>query len=1036
MATKKVAVIARRKAPASPRPPPPAMADGPAAAAMATPAATLSIVGIGASAGGLEAFEAFFRACPPDTGLAFVLIPHLDPGHVSLLTEILQRCTTLPVVEAHDQTRVEANHVYVIPPNREMAILNGVLQLSMPEMVRGQRMTIDAFLRSLAEDQGERAIGIVLSGTATDGTLGLRAILGSGGICIVQEPSTAKYDGMPSSAINAGYATHILAVEAMPAMLLEIVRQSALRAHTEPVRSDKKQSGISKILLLLRARTGHDFSLYKKSTIGRRIERRMALHNIDDEATYARFLKDTTAEGPLLFRELLINVTSFFRDPEAFVALKQSILPSLLADKPEDYVFRVWVAGCATGEEAYSIAILLLELQDEIRAKQERELNIQIYATDLDDDAVAVARAGHYPPNIAQDITPERLRRFFTMDDTGYKVKKDVRDAVVFAVQNVIQDPPFTKIDLLSCRNLLIYLEPELQNRIIPNFHYALRPNGVLFLSTSESITTRPDLFTAIDRKWKFYRVNHAQAAPHLRVNTALTWNDEKVGHTSHTATALAAGRAQLSRAGNVAALSTNVLLQYYAPAAVTTDRLGNILHVHGDTGRYLRPAPGPMSSNVVEMAREGLQLDLRNAINAASTQAEPTLGREVSVQTNGGFTLVRFTVRAMPREKSGESLLLITFEDVARPAEPAGKAAPATAGRGKRRGAASVESMRIEALERELAYAKENLQATSEEQQASNEELKSTNEELQSTNEELQSANEELETSKEELQSLNEETITVNSELNAKVEQLTVIQNDMKNLLDSISSGTLFLDHSLAIQRYTPAAVQIYRLIGSDVGRPLNDIKSNLDNVDLTADLQSVLDTLIPVEREVQTLDGAWYLARVQPYRTQDNVIEGVVLTFTTVTAFKLATQAAQRAAAELASTQQVATQLARELAEAIVNTISQPLIVLDGALQVVSASHSFYQHFQVKPEDTVGRKIYDLGNGQWNIPDLRQLLEELLPQQKVLEGYVVEHSFPHLGPQRMVLNAQRIVTALGNTELILLAMVAIASADAKETS
>ena len=1036
MATKKVATLARRKAPASPRPPPAAMADGPAAAAMAPSAATIPIVGIGASAGGLEAFEAFFRACPPDTGLAFVLIPHLDPGHVSLLTEILQRCTAMPVVEAHDQTTVEANHVYVIPPNREMAILNGVLQLSMPEMVRGQRMPIDAFLRSLAEDQAERAIGIVLSGTATDGTLGLRAILGSGGICMVQEPSTAKYDGMPSSAINAGYATHILAVEAMPAMLLEIVRQSALRAHAEPIRSDKKQSGISKILLQLRARTGHDFSLYKKSTIGRRIERRMALHNIEDEATYARFLRENPAEAPLLFRELLINVTSFFRDPEAFVALKQTILPSLLADKPEDYVFRVWVAGCATGEEAYSIAILLLELQDEIRAKQERELNIQIYATDLDDDAVAVARVGHYPPNIAQDITPERLRRFFIKDDTGYKVKKDLRDAVVFAVQNLIQDPPFTKLDLLSCRNLLIYLETELQNRLIPNFHYALRPNGVLFLSTSESITNRPDLFTTIDRKWKFYRVNHALAAPNLRAHTDLAWSDDRVGHTSHTAVAMATGKANVSRAGNVAALSTNVLLQYYAPAAVTTDRQGNILHVHGDTGRYLRPAPGPMSSNVVEMAREGLQLDLRNAINAASTQAEPTLSREVSVKTNGGFTLVRFAVRAMPREKSGESLLLITFEDVARPAEPAGKAAPAKPGRGKRSAAASIESMRIEALERELAYSKENLQATSEEQQASNEELKSTNEELQSTNEELQSANEELETSKEELQSLNEETITVNSELNAKVEQLTVIQNDMKNLLDSISSGTLFLDHSLAIQRYTPAAVQIYRLIGGDVGRPLSDIKSNLDNADLTADLQSVLDTLIPVEREVQTLDGAWYLARIQPYRTQDNVIEGVVLTFTTVTAFKLATQVAQRAAAELASTQQAATQLARELAEGIVNSISEPLLVLDGALQVISASHSFYRHFQVKPEETVGHKVYALGSGQWNIPALRQLLEGILPQQQVLDGYVVEHDFPGLGPQRMVLNARRIVTALGNTELILLAMVATASADAKETS
>ena len=476
--------------------------------------------------------------------------------------------------------------------------------------------------------------------------------------------------------------------------------------------------------------------------------------------------------------------------------------------------------------------------------------------------------------------------------------------------------------------------------------------------------------------------------------------------------------------------------MQHYAPAAVTTDRQGNILHVHGDTGRYLRPAPGPISASIVEMAREGLQLDLRNAINAASAQAEPTLGREVSVKTNGGFTLVRFTVRALPREKSGESLLLITFEDVARPAEPAGKAATAKAGRGKRSATASIESMRIEALERELAYSKENLQATSEEQQASNEELKSTNEELQSTNEELQSANEELETSKEELQTLNEETITVNSELNAKVEQLTVIQNDMKNLLDSISSGTLFLDHHLAIQRYTPAAVQIYRLIGGDVGRPLSDIKSNLDNADLTADLQSVLDTLIPVEREVQTLDGAWYLARIQPYRTQDNVIEGVVLTFTTVTAFKLATQTAQRVALELAATQQAATQLARVLAEGIVNTVSEPLLVLNGDLQVISASQSFYEHFQSTAEQTVGRTIFELGNGQWAIPALRELLENILPQNRVMDGYMVEHNFPDIGPQRMVLNARRIVTALGKTEMILLAMVAVTPTGAKETS
>jgi len=999
------------------------------------------IVGIGASAGGLEAFEQFFRACPADTGIGFVLVPHLDPGHVSLLSEILQRSTAMPVLEVIDQAAVAANHVYIIPPNREMEILNGVLQLSLPERVRGQRMPIDGFLRSLADDQAERAIGIVLSGTATDGTLGLRAILGGGGVCMVQEPGSAKYDGMPQSAINAGYATHILPVEEMPAMLVEVTRQLVYRQRVASVAPEKMLSGISKILLQLRSVTGHDFSLYKKSTIARRIQRRMALHAIDDLAVYARLLQGNLAEAKLLFQELLINVTSFFRDPAAFDALKKTILPALWTGKPAGYDFRIWVAGCASGEEAYSIAIVLHELQDAIRAAHEPELNIRIYATDLDDDAIATARAGRYPPNIAQDVTPERLRRFFTKEDVGYKVNKDIRDKVVFAVQNVIKDPPFTKLDFLSCRNLMIYLEAELQNRLIANFHYALRPNGVLFLSTSESVSNRADLFTTLDHKWKFFRANHVLAVPRLTANVDLPWTistgtTDIVDKSARLTDEVPSGKFNISHAGNVAALSTQALLQNYAPASVTTDRRGNILYVHGDTGRYLRPAPGPVSNNVVEMAREGLQLYLRFAINNAAALAEPTLNKEVAVKTNGGFSMVRFSVRALPSDKSGEQLLLVSFQDVTDGGKFAGTTIDKTTGaakpgRGTRSTAASPHAVRIEELERELANSWKNLQVRSEEQQASNEELKSTNEELQSTNEELQSANEELETSKEELQSLNEETITVNSELNAKIDQFSSIQNDMKNLLDSIGTGTLFLDLQLVIRRYTPAAVKVYPLISSDVGRPLSDMKSNLEgggSADgLQADLQTVLDTLIPIEREVRSTDGAWYLARIQPYRTLDNVIEGVVLTFTPVTEFKFASEAAQRAAAELAVTQMAAAQLARELAEGIVNAVAEPLLVLDGSLQVISASRSFYEHFQVSAGQTVGRKIYELGNGQWAIPDLRELLENILPQNQVMDGYVVEHNFPVLGPRRMVLNARRIVTALGKTELILLAMVAI---------
>jgi len=966
------------------------------------PAAAFNIVALGASAGGLEAFEQFFRAAPADSGMGFVLVPHLDPDHASLLTEILQRSTAMPVVEALDQTPVMPNHVYVLPPNRDMAIFHGVLQLSVPDAPRGQRMPIDAFLRALAEDQGENAIGIILSGTGTDGTLGLRAILGAGGVTLVQEPASAKYDGMPTSAIQAGYATRVLAPDKMPQALLHLAalprsQEQQASASATPV------GGINRILLLLRAATGHDFSLYKKSTIGRRIERRMVQHDLSDIEIYARYLKERPAELQILFKELLINVTSFFRDPEAFATLKQDILPALFADKPEGYVFRVWVAGCASGEEAYSIAMLLRESLDEMSEKRHLEFKVQLYATDLDEDAIALARAGLYPPNIAADVSPERLRRFFVKEDAGYRVKKEIREMVVFAVQNVIKDPPFTKLDLLSCRNLMIYLEPELQRRLLPVFHYALKPSGVLFLSPSESIGNHPELFAALSRKWKFYRAIHSAASTRAVMAGGLSWSaDSRVKTTEEIV--------KKARETNFAELTRRVLLQSYAPASVVTDLKGNILFVHGDTGKYLRPAPGQASLNVIDMAREGLQLELRTALLGAETR--PTLNREILVKTNGDFQPVSLSVRPLPDPEAGQGLLLVSFQDLA---HDLGKLTPAKPGRGKR-AAATGAPQRVEELERELAYTKENLQATIEEQQASNEELKSTNEELkstneelQSTNEELQSTNEELETSKEELQSVNEELITVNSELQAKIEQLAGMQNDMKNLLDNINIGTVFLDANLLIRRYTREAARVYRLVASDVGRPLADIKSDIAGEDLLAEAQSVLDTLATCEREVRTVGGAWYLARIQPYRTLDNVIEGVVLTFTDIST---------RVAAE------AAVQEARELAEAIVDTVHEPLVVLDGALRVISASRSFYQRFQVTPGDSVGRPLYELGNRQWDIPELRDLLETILPRDQSFEGYAVEPDFPALGRRKMRLNARRIVGKRSATPLILLAM------------
>ena len=949
------------------------------------------IIGMGASAGGLESFELFFRKMPPISSMAFVLIPHLDPGHASMLTEILQRNTPMPVVEALDQIKIEPDHVYVIPPNRDMSIFHGALQLSVPEAQRGQRMPIDLFLRSLGDDQGEKSICVILSGTGSDGTLGLRAIHGAGGVSFVQDPSTAKYDGMPGSAVKSGLATYVLPVEKMPEQLAAYVK-SFFEKKIRPAPPAPAMTGaLNKILMRIRSVTGHDFSLYKRSTINRRIERRIAAHGIANINQYARYLQEHPGEVQLLFKELLINVTSFFRDAEAFDVLKKDIFPQLFEHKPENYIFRIWVPGCATGEEAYSLAILLRELMDDAG----REYKVQIYGTDIDEDAVATARAGAYPANISIDVSPERLRRFFIKEEAGYHIRKDIRDIIVFAVQNVTRDAPFTKLDLVSCRNLLIYLEPELQNRLIPTFHYALKPDGILFLGPSESIGIYPDLFAEVKRKWKIFRSKPSTSPAHALTATGLAWTgdhvrkgpDEEVKKTKDT---------------NYAELIKKVLLEFYAPGAVITDEKGTILYVHGDTGRYLRPAPGKASlMNIIEMAREGLQPELRSAVYSAAIQKKQVARSNLQVKTNGGSQGVDLTVRPLPATGVATGLLLICFQDSGLPQKA--KAAPGKTGAGQ------AKPTRVEELEQQLLYTSEILETSTADLQASNEELKSANEELQSTNEELQSTNEELETSKEELQSLNEELVTVNAEYQDKIEQLTGLQNDMKNLINAISVGTILLDGELAIKRFSREAAKVYRLIASDVGRPLGDIKSNIEGDDLAADVLAVLESLVPREKEVQTTSGGWYQVRVVPYRTLDNVIDGVVLTFSDISALKHVETVALEA---------------RDYAQGIVDTVREPLIVLDGDLKVVSASPSFYLAFGVSPAETVGKYIYNLGNSQWDIPALRDLLEKILPGENSFDNYLVEHTFPSIGRRKILLNARSIKEKEGKTRLILLAM------------
>ena len=945
------------------------------------------IVALGASAGGLEAFEQFFHHAVPDGGVAFVLVTHLDPGHASMLTEILQKTTTMPVVEAQDQMVVKPNQVHVIPPNRDMAIFRGALQLSVPATPRGQRMPIDSFFRSLADEQGEGAVCVILSGSGTDGTLGLRAVQGAGGVSFVQEPSSAKYDGMPTSAIRSGLATYVLPVEEMPRQIAAYVHTLRNRGTGSVLPAPAGASALSKVLLLLRSQTGHDFSLYKLSTIQRRVERRMTILGIEAADVYARYLQAHPEEVTLLFKELLINVTSFFRDAEAFAALKRDVVPLLFEGKPDDYAFRVWVPGCSTGEEAYSIAMVLREHMDETR----RELKVQLFGTDVDEDAIKEARSGRYPPNIAMDVSPDRLRRFFVREESGYGITKAIRDMVIFATQDVIKAPPFTRLDLVSCRNVLIYFEAELQSRLIPVFHYALKPGGVLFLSPSEGIGSHTDLFSAINRKFRVFQAKASEAS-----TRAITRGIPRSGDAPK-----GTEEPKKAKDTSVADLTRRALLDSYAPPSLLTDEAGNVLYVHGDTGRYLRMAPGQPSLNAIAMAREGLQLELRRAIHDAATKKRRVVCKDVPFKTHGAIHRLNLTIKPLKEEEAGRPLLIVTFQD-------AGQPAPSKAA-GSKRPARARESTRVRQIEQELLHTRKTLQATIDELQASSEDLKSMNEELQSTNEELQSTNQEIETSREELQSINEELLTVNAELQAKIELLTGLQNDMKNLLDNTNIGTIFLDRHLAIRRFSREAAVMFRLVASDVGRSLADIKSNVEGEDLVEDARAVLDSLVPRDKQVQTAAHAWYLVRILPYRTLENIIEGVVLTSTEITAMKKVEEALQQA---------------RSYAESLVDSVREPLLVLDDQMRVVSAGRSFYRTFGVTADETVGRRVYELGERQWDIPKLRERLETIVRQDEGFEDFEVEHHLAGTGPRRMLLNGRRVPGQIGQAPLILLAI------------
>ncbi len=942
------------------------------------------IVALGASAGGLEALQDFFDQMPPDSGMAFMVLQHLNPKGKSMLGVILQKHTQMELLEAEDEMRVEPNRVYLNPAGKDVGIFNGVFQLTDPVKIRGISLPIDHFLRSLARDQGERSLCVILSGTGSDGTLGLKAIKESGGMTIVQDPENAKYDGMPRSAIDAGLADHILPVGKIPQELLSYVQQPYLKPPGKLQTEEKQFAGyVQKVLMLIRSVTGRDFTGYKKSTIHRRIRRRMAVHKIEHVADYHRYLQENHAEIYRLFKELLILVTSFFRDPPVFEVLAARVIPQVLANHRDGSQVRVWVPGCATGEEAISIAMLFIEAMDKLN----RQAHLQVFATDVDPEAIQRTRATEYPETIASEVSPERLERFFIKKNGVYGLKKAIRNSIVFAVQDLVADPPFPRLDLISCRNVLIYMDPPLQKKILSLFHFTLNENGYLFLGTSESIGEFSDLFSPVDVKAKIFRSKKLltrQAAPALSSGEFI-----RTGRANRE-------RHDLKVAG-VKEFVERIVLDQYAPASVLIDEKFDVIYSHGPTDRYLLYPSGEPSFNIFKIVAAPLRHRLPTAINRAILDGETSVLHGLRLKLEGRARAVDITIRPVQTPSDTQKLVLLLFAD-----------RPYSDKRNTKKSGEETDSC-IAEIERELQVTRDNLQATIEGQEAANEELKSANEELQSANEELQSMNEEMETAKEELQSTNEELVTVNSELQAKINEMSDLNNDINNLLASTEIGTIFLNAHLEIKRFTPSMTKLFSIIPTDIGRPISDLTTKISYPHLYKDAQRVIDTLQKKETEVMAEHGRWFLMRILPYRTKENVIDGVVITFIDVTDRKRAVEQMRAA---------------KNFAERIVETVRLPLLVLDPAFNVISANAQFCRKFRTTRGETENKRIYDLGNGQWNIPRLRELLEQIVPNNNSVDDFEVEHDFPGIGFKKMFLNAHLIHEEGGRPGMILLSM------------
>jgi len=826
------------------------------------------IVGIGASAGGLEAFEKFFSNMPSDSGMAFILVPHLDPTHKSILTELIRKYTKMNVVEIEDGMDVKPNHAYIIPPNYDLKIERKKLYILKPSAPRGLRLPIDFFFRTLAEDQKEKAICIVLSGTGTDGTLGLREIKGREGMVMVQDPASAKYDGMPRSAINSAIVDYILPVEELPEQLIAFVEKTFSSIESKVIKPNlQTKDYLEKIFYLLRSHAGHEFSAYKDNTLLRRIDRRITITKTSTIEKYVIYLETNPKELEFLFREILIGVTNFFRDKEAFKHLQEKVIPELFKNKINAKIIRIWIPACSTGEEAYSIAILINEYKERIK----KDIKVQIFGTDIDDVAIEKARQGIYPDGVAVDIPTEYIKKYFNLHDNMLQIKKSIRNDIVFATQNVITDPPFSKMDLISCRNLLIYLLSDIQNKMLLLFHYALNDNGFLFLGSSESITKVSSYYRVIEKKWKIFQ----RKEPLLPIGERERFFPPLIDYNYKADYPLDSG---LQEKISYNEIIEEFLLNEYAPPAVIINKEYKILYFHGRTGEFLEPSTGDARLNILDMAREGFRLELTTALRKANSTKKDVIYKNLKVKTNGTSVSLNLIVKPIFEAPMMEGLFMVLFEKIlSKPKEESIEI--------KLESIDDLTKQRIKQLEDELNSTKQSLQTTIEELETSNEELKSTNEELQSSIEELQSTNEELQTSKEELQSVNEELMTVNAELEARIMDLSIANNDLANLMESTEISTIFLDLDFNTNLFTPSATRILNLIDSDIGRPIQHISSNLKYNNLLIDIEEVLKSLIPKEQDVQDNNNNWYTMKITPYRTIDNIINGVVITFFDIT-------------------------------------------------------------------------------------------------------------------------------------------------------